>query len=164
MDGTKVKVSWTAPSNSGGTGVPVTAYQVLFKQSDGLYSTIHAECDGTSATIVAALQCEVEMTTLLSAPFNLLEGTLVVVVVQALNVIDYSVPSAPNTVGVLAQVVPHAPTSAPVRGASTTESQIEATMATVTSTGGSPIISYSLEINDGSGFVSVAGDPIYQLS
>jgi len=102
MDVTKVVVSWTAPSNSGGTGVPISAYQVLFKQSNGVYSTIDLECDGTDPVILAALQCKVEMTTLLASPFNLVEGNLVTVVVQALNVIDYSVPSIPNTAGVLA--------------------------------------------------------------
>jgi len=42
------------------------------------------------------------MTTLLGAPFNLLEGDLITVIVEARNVIDYSLPSNPNTIGVLA--------------------------------------------------------------
>jgi len=42
------------------------------------------------------------MVTLLSAPFNLVEGDLIVVIVEALNVIEYSVPSLPNTSGELA--------------------------------------------------------------
>lgn len=62
------------------------------------------------------------MTTLLAAPFNLVEGDLIVVSVEALNVIDYSLPSAPNTVGVLAQVKPHTPTKKPTRGPNTNES------------------------------------------
>lgn len=51
---------------------------------------------------MTARQCEVEMATFLAAPFNLVEGDLIVVVVEALNVIDYSVPSDPNTSGELA--------------------------------------------------------------
>jgi hypothetical protein len=42
------------------------------------------------------------MTTLLASPFNLVEGNLIAVIVEALNVIDYSVPSLVNTVGELA--------------------------------------------------------------
>ncbi len=58
-----------------------------------------AECDGTKATIITNLYCEVQMTTLLAAPFSLVEGDLIGVIVEALNVIDYSVPSLVNTVG-----------------------------------------------------------------
>lgn len=42
------------------------------------------------------------MTTLLAAPFNLVEGDLIKVIVEALNVIDYSIASDPNTSGQLA--------------------------------------------------------------
>lgn len=58
-----------------------------------------AECDGTQSTIVSNLYCDVEMVTLLSAPYNLVEGDLIVVIIEALNVIEYSVPSIPNTAG-----------------------------------------------------------------
>lgn len=60
------------------------------------------ECDGTRSTIVTNLYCEVEMVTLLSAPYSLVEGDLIVVIIEALNVIEYSVPSLPNTLGELA--------------------------------------------------------------
>ena len=150
--------------NSGGTGVSINAYRITFEQSDGLFTPIVSECDGTQASVVSSLQCEVQMTTFLGAPFNLVEGNLIVVMVEALNAIDYSVPSAPNTNGVLTQVPPHTPTSAPTRGSLTNENQIEVLVSTVSATGGSPLLSYSIEINDGSGFVSIGGDPVYQLS
>jgi hypothetical protein len=51
---------------------------------------------------VTNLYCEVEMVTLLSAPYSLVEGDLIVVIIEALNVIEYSVPSLPNTAGELA--------------------------------------------------------------
>ncbi len=82
------------------------------------------ECDGTDTGIVTARQCEVEMDTFLNSPFSLLEGDLIVVIVEALNVIDYSVPSDPNTSGELAQVKPHTPTTKPRRGALTDELNI----------------------------------------
>jgi len=59
------------------------------------------ECDGKKSPIITNLYCEVEMATLRAMPYNLVEGDLIVVVVEALNVIDYSVPSLPNTVGEL---------------------------------------------------------------
>jgi hypothetical protein len=60
------------------------------------------ECDGTKSIIVSNRYCEVQMVTLLSDPYNLVEGDLIVVIVEALNVIEYSVPSLPNTGGELA--------------------------------------------------------------
>lgn len=42
------------------------------------------------------------MVTLLSAPYSLVEGDLIVVIIEALNVIEYSVPSLQNTAGELA--------------------------------------------------------------
>lgn len=100
------------------------------------------------------------MTTLLAAPFNLVEGDLIVVIVEALNVIDYSIPSDPNTSGVLAQVKPHTPTKKPTRGANTRETSIEVIVDEITATGGSPILSYAVEINQGSGFAPFIGDPV----
>lgn len=79
----------------------VDAYRIKFRQKDGIYSEIMTECDGTQALIITNLYCEVEMVTLRSAPFNLVEGDLIVVIVEALNVIEYSVPSLPNTAGEL---------------------------------------------------------------
>lgn len=51
MSGTKVQVSWTAPSNPGGTGVTIDAYRIKFRQKDGLMKEITSECDGTQGPI-----------------------------------------------------------------------------------------------------------------
>lgn len=92
-----------------------------------------------------------------SSPYSLDEGDLIVAVVQALNSIGYSTASPENTAGAVVQVVPHAPSSAPTRVSTTSETEIHISISTVTSTGGSPITSYSIEMDDGtgSGFVSV---------
>ena len=74
--------------------------------------------------------------------------------------------SEANTEGVLAQTVPTAPSNSPTRGASTGEAQLEILWEFLTATGadgGSPILSYGLEVDDGAGgaFVPVAGsDPV----
>jgi len=98
------------------------------------------------------------MTTFLAAPFNLVEGDLIGVIVEALNVIDYSVPSIVNSAGEKAQVKPHTPTTKPRRGVLTNEEQIEVLIDPVTANGGSTILSYSVEINDGTGYEAYVGD------
>lgn len=57
-----------------------------------------------------------------AATFGLVEGALIVAVVESKNVIDYSIQSDENSSGAAVQVVPAAPTSAPQRGEATTES------------------------------------------
>lgn len=71
-----------------------------------------------------------------------------------------------NSDGVTANVVPHTPTLAPIRGPSTTDSQLDVRWSFITDpilTGGSAITSYSLFINDGNGgnvFTEVMGDTL----
>ena len=71
--------------------------------------------------------------------------------------------SALNSAGVLAQTPPLAPTTSPVGGSLTTESQLEISWAFLTGAnqnGGSEILSYGLSIDDGAGgdFVQVVGE------
>lgn len=68
-----------------------------------------------------------------------------------------------NTMGSVARVVPHTPAEAPIRGSLTNDNQLEVKWKFVTDlylAGGSPIISYSLYIDDGNGgdFYEVDGD------
>ena len=92
------------------------------------------------------------MSELYSSPYNLVEGDLIVAVVEALNQIGYSVPSQSNSAGALVQVIPHDPVLPPVRVSDTTESSVHFTIPTLTANGGAAITSYGVEINDGSGF------------
>jgi hypothetical protein len=97
------------------------------------------------------------MTTFLAPPFSLVEGDHIGVIVEALNVIDYSVPSIVNSVGEKALVKPHTPLTKPRRDVLTNEAQIEVLIDPVTAKRGSAIMSYSVEINDGTGFKSYVG-------
>ena len=92
--GSSVSVTWTATPNDQGS--PVTAYKISFKQSDGIYSET-ASCNG--ATVFPLLTCSVSMSVFTdqAGVYKLLEGSVIVAVVQALNVIDYSLPSNENT-------------------------------------------------------------------
>ena len=78
--------------------------------------------------------------------------------VEALNAIGYSQISETNTEGALIQIKPHKPSSAPRRGANTDKTQIFVEFDEVIDDGGSQIISYSLEMDDGTGFISVSGE------
>lgn len=92
-------------------------------------------------------------------------GQLIVAKVAATNTNGTGVYSEENTLGVTAQGVPSAPTAAPSRGAQTTKSQVDVQWQFLTdsvASGGSPILSYQLELDDGQGgaFLPVVGsDP-----
>jgi hypothetical protein len=81
--------------------------------------------------------------------------------VRTRNIKGFGAFSLPNTRGVLAQVAPLAPTSAPSRGSQTTQTQLEVTWNYLSglNTGGAAIDSYELNIDDGAGgnFVEVVG-------
>jgi len=116
---TSVEVSWTAPSDLGGAApVAITAYRILLRHSDGATfseSPSGSGCNPVSPTdialVVAANSCSIEMSILRGAPFNLPQGALVVVKVQAQNVIGWSAESNINSLGAAAEVQtePHTP-------------------------------------------------------
>jgi hypothetical protein len=99
-----VNISWTAPSSNGS---PITQYQIQILSSDGVtYYTDTTDCDGSSATVVSNLYCNIPMATLTSSPYSLTLGTLIVAIVSAENEIGWSVPSLPNTNGSYVSGVP----------------------------------------------------------
>jgi hypothetical protein len=61
-------------------------------------------------------------------------------------------------------VKPHTPQTRPRRGVLTNEAQIEVLIDSVAANGGSAIESYSVEINDGTGFKPYVGDLTDNLS
>lgn len=64
--GTDVQISWSEPSDTGGTGVAITSYKIEILLADGSYREDTANCDGTDSTIVAATSCTIPMSTLTS--------------------------------------------------------------------------------------------------
>ena len=89
--GTNVVVTWTAPSSDEGS--KIVAYRIMFLQSNGVYSPDVVDCDGTNATVISNLQCTVPMISFISPPYSLAEGILIVVTVEGLNAVGYSLPS-----------------------------------------------------------------------
>jgi hypothetical protein len=68
-----------------------------------------------------------------------------------MNSIDYSLPSQIAGEAVI-QVAPHTPLTAPTRGSLTDETQIEVYFDYQLMDGGSPVTTYSIEVDSGSGF------------
>ena len=106
--------------------------------------------------MVAARSCDVEMASLLEHPFTLIQGSEIIAVVTAVNVIGESLPSDPNTATAdiaLVRVVPHKPPTIPKRDNALTTAmllQVEIDELVSPETGGSTILSYHLRYDDGS--------------
>ena len=78
-------------------------------ESDGVtYTEESIECDGTNPTNVATKQCQVSLTTLKEAPYNLLQGDSVWVKVISINTYGESALSEAGNNAVI-QLVPDAP-------------------------------------------------------
>lgn len=82
VDGPNVNIKWTKPKIN---GLEITAYTVTIQTSTGSFLTELAFCDGAKPNVVAATQCEIPLTTLITAPFNLARGDSVNVKVLATN-------------------------------------------------------------------------------
>ena len=91
--GTAVEIIWEATVNSRNSDV--FGYRVKIKRADGTFVE-HPECDGMSTEVVQSRTCYVSMTSLLVADFYLAEGDRILATVEAMNEIDYSVPSIPQ--------------------------------------------------------------------
>ena len=97
--------------------------------------------------------CSITMSELYSSPYNLVEGDLIVAVVEAIIRSSTQFPvNLTLKVLLFVQVIPHDPVLPPVRVSDTTESSVHFTIPTLTANGGAAITSYGVEINDGSGF------------
>lgn len=69
VDLSNVKITWTVPVTN---GAPITGYQILILQQDGVtYSENLAFCDGSQAAVVTVLQCILPMASLRNAPYSL---------------------------------------------------------------------------------------------
>jgi hypothetical protein len=63
-----VLITWSAPYNGGAS---IDAYKIQI--SDALYTGAWYEdtaCDGTSSTVIAAMQCIIPMSTIIASPYS----------------------------------------------------------------------------------------------
>lgn len=96
--------------------------------------------------------CDIPKSTLRAAPFNLVQGDSVYAIVRAVNLIGEGTYSEPNSIGAIIEDVP-SQMAAPLRGTSTSESQLHVTWAELTGidTGGTNIDSYNVKWDQGDG-------------
>ena len=137
-----VAITWTAPTAG---GLPITAYKVFIKATDGTFVLETANCD------VAVTTCEIPLLTLQASPFSLVLGDLVQARIRAVNLVGESVDSSQNTAGALIETVPSAPPVAPRRDPLTTMTSLVVDYEALTGSaiGGTPVLSMELEWNQG---------------
>lgn len=83
----------------------VTAYRIKIKNKAGTFVEDTAICNGVKAAVVQSLSCSSAML-LFTNNLNLAIDDLIVVQVEAMNVMGYSIPSPPNTEGITAKKLP----------------------------------------------------------
>ena len=110
--GNSVQISWTNPDIKGDE---IIAYNDYIQNSQGTYVllTSSTTCDGSSASIVLNKLCLMTLAALQTTPFDLQQGNLVRVKIEAVNNYGTSLISASNSGGALIETVPHMPTQAP---------------------------------------------------
>ena len=81
-DGTTgdVIISWTAPAARGST---ISAYLIEIQDKTASTWTASASCDGSDATILANLQCQIPMSEFVAVPYSYVLSDLIVVRVSA---------------------------------------------------------------------------------
>jgi len=164
MDGATVLLEWEEPF-TGGQGIELTSYTIELLDADGGLAEYPHLCDGSAPTVRSAGRCGIPMSAFTAATsydgaglnsggLGLALGDLIVARVAASNAAGTGAYSALNSAGVSAQTPPVAPPSAPYGGAATTESLLDvhwAFLAGAGQDGGSPLLSYGLDVDDGAG-------------
>lgn len=104
ISGAQVTIDWNAPYNSGS---PITSYQVLIKQKNGVFSESTAVCNGNEATNFANTECKFLISLLLPPPYSLLVGDSITAKIRATNVVGFTDSTEGN--GAIVVTIPSAP-------------------------------------------------------
>lgn len=138
----KVIISWSTPTSDGGS--PFNAYSVYIRDSNLVYTLEATYCDSSIITaIMTSTRCTVPFTTLRSSTFNLILGNSVLAKIVASNVYGSSDPS-PEGSGAVIQYVPDAPINVANDLTITSATRVGLTWVAGSSTGGSPIVDYTI--------------------
>jgi hypothetical protein len=141
LDATTISVTFSLPNSY---NTPITLMSIQFQTSiPGEFLELVSYCNGSDSSILTKLKCSLPMSSLRLEPFNLMANTTVYARIMAANVRGWSQPSPLNAVGPIIQGPP-VMMSPPVRGASTSNKQVEVNWETVNfpMNGGSSITSY----------------------
>lgn len=164
----QVQITWTRPNDRSNA---ITQYKIEIQSAtdSSLWQESVATCDGSNAAIVTARVCKVPMETILEAPYSYTLNQVIAVRVSAFNMNGWGLASSANTAGAVAKTKPAA-MLAVLRGAETTEKEVQVTWVTQTldaETGGSPVLSYNLQWDQGTGnelsWVDLIGFPTNYL-
>lgn len=80
-----VEIDWDQPANGGS---PITAYQVVIRHNDGTsFTEDTVNCDGTDSSIVSTRKCQIPVSVLRAAPYNLDWGDSIYAKVAAINAV-----------------------------------------------------------------------------
>lgn len=142
-----VVLDWEAPYDGHTT---ITSYTILIEATDGV--TYHQElsyCDGTNAQVIADTECTIPLSILRGAPFNLVWGQSVDLKVFATNVKGDSEISDVGT-GAIILRVPDAPILLQNEPDITLGEQIGLTWQAGAEPGGTEILDYQLNFDQGS--------------
>lgn len=139
-----VRIDWDPPYDAES---PILSYSILISDSEGNYIAESSSCSGSDPSIT---YCDVPKVTLRAEPFNLAQGASVHAVVRAVNLIGEGSYSEPNSVGAIIEDLP-GQMATPLRGTSTSETQLHITWTelTGTDTGGAAIDSYNVRWDKG---------------
>ena len=147
INGGNVVVTWTAPFNNGAT---ITSYMVEIKQSDYTFAQELTYCDASQTAIVQSQTCSIPILTLLDAPFSLELGGSVYARVTATNYYgDSEVSDEAN--GAVVVVLPDAPINLADDTSVTSASVIGLVWDDGVSDGGTAILDYFIQYDQGTG-------------
>jgi hypothetical protein len=102
-----VIIDWNKPVENGS---PILGYKVYIRQSDLTFTYSNLVCDATTVEALADTKCSVPLTTLIAAPYNLVQLGSVYAKIVAYNFYGDSI-SSDSANGALIYLVPDAPIS-----------------------------------------------------
>lgn len=140
-------INWVAPQSGGS---PITSYRLLIMKQDGTFEEDKTNCDGSTAAVIANLQCTIATDSLNSFPFNIAYGDFVFTKVIALNYYGES-PSSDVSAGTKIITKPDPPRNFKENSAKRTKNALEFSWEHGASDGGAPVIDFRIYQNqDGS--------------
>lgn len=67
VSGINIRITWTPPINTGGS--PITQYKIVIADNNAIsYIEELTYCDGSQATVISNLYCEIPMSVLRTSP------------------------------------------------------------------------------------------------
>jgi hypothetical protein len=144
-----VKIAWVDPIDN---YEAIDGYQVFIAHNDYInFSEVTSHCDGTNSVVFELKACQIPLSTLMQAPFNLQAGDEVIAKFAAHNTNGWSEMSDVTTLGALIQVEP-IKMAVPTRNSQTTTQKLVVDWLSldVPSSGYATVNSFNLEWDAGS--------------